>query len=408
MQSSRDSSVWRSLAVAFGDGVAFGVGMKLTRPSGRTSVAAGEPDLVPLAQRLEQMEQRIREIETTPRTLAAPEKAGVPGQALDKQVLEAVVNALDARLRENTSQMERQLTELQAKITIELKTLHQQDRSIADGLQAMIEEGRTLAGEQTARAIREIEEQFHARLEEIRVAAEADRQSMREYLATLRQDLAGQFAVQASGLRKELLGEIDDATGKMASLRQDVAGDFGEQLAGLREELRGELQDVTWQMTTRNQESAGQFGQQLAGLREEIRGEMQDAAGKVAAMAASAADSAIEDRMTPLRSALHARDNEIAELRTKLAGADQAMLDLLHGVGEICHRAAERIEGSAAPAPQGPPPPPPAAEAAEPEVKSDDSVPGFAESNPPGKLWRVPLVSSLVFTSGIMVILHYL
>ena len=35
MQSSRDSSLWRSLAVAFGDGLAFGVGMKLTQAAGR-------------------------------------------------------------------------------------------------------------------------------------------------------------------------------------------------------------------------------------------------------------------------------------------------------------------------------------------------------------------------------------
>jgi len=35
MQNSRDSSVWRTLAVAFGDGLAFGVGVTLTRSAAR-------------------------------------------------------------------------------------------------------------------------------------------------------------------------------------------------------------------------------------------------------------------------------------------------------------------------------------------------------------------------------------
>src|SRR5580704_16942056 len=35
MQSSSDSSIWRSLAVAFGDGLAFGVGVKLSQNAAR-------------------------------------------------------------------------------------------------------------------------------------------------------------------------------------------------------------------------------------------------------------------------------------------------------------------------------------------------------------------------------------
>ena len=314
MQSSRDSSVWRSLAVAFGDGLAFGVGMKLTQPSGRAPVAAPEADLSPLALRLEQMEQRIREIETAPRTLAA--------QPFDQKVLEAVVTALDARLRENSSQVERRITELQAKITIELKTLHEQDRSIAGDFH-------------------ELEEQFRGQLDALRKAAEADRQSMREYLA---------------------------------SLRQDVAGLVDGQLSGFRDEVREELRQVN---------------------------------GKLAVMAASAADSAIENRMAPLRTALEARDREIAELRTRLVGSDQATLDLLQGVGEICRRAAQRIATPEAPPPEAPPETV-EAEAIAPDAPVMESVPEFAEAQPPGKLWRVPLVSSLVLTSGVMLMLHYL
>lgn len=317
MQSSRDSSVWRSLAVSFGDGLAFGVGMTLTQPAGRASVAAPQTDLTDVAHRLDQMEQRIAEIERVPRTLAPAERAAPPAQPFDQKVLEAVVNALDARLHEHAGQVERRITDLQAKVTIEIQSLHQQDRSIADGLQAL------------------------------RNAAEGNRVAMREQVAALHHDVADILAGQVEALQQQLREEV----------RQTVS--------------------------------------------------------KMAAMAASAAESAIEEHMAPLRAAVEAKDREIAELRARLAGSDQATLDLLQGVGEICRRAAQRLVVPQALAPEAP-------ATVEPPAKSiDDSpqvacapvepgIPGFAQPKPPGRLLRIPLVSSLVLTTGMMLIVHYL
>src|ERR1039458_7515550 len=45
MQSSRDSSVWKSLAVAFGDGLAFGVGVKLSQGAARHPETKPRPDV---------------------------------------------------------------------------------------------------------------------------------------------------------------------------------------------------------------------------------------------------------------------------------------------------------------------------------------------------------------------------
>jgi len=45
--------------------------------------------------------------------------------------METVVNALDARLKELSGQVERRLTETEAKITLELKALDQQDHAVA-------------------------------------------------------------------------------------------------------------------------------------------------------------------------------------------------------------------------------------------------------------------------------------
>jgi hypothetical protein len=90
MENSRDSSVWRSLAVAFGDGLAFGVGMNLTQKAGHRG-APPQLETGDLAERLEELEQRLAQVEKTP-------------ARLEPKVLEAIVNALEARLREQDGQ----------------------------------------------------------------------------------------------------------------------------------------------------------------------------------------------------------------------------------------------------------------------------------------------------------------
>jgi uncharacterized coiled-coil protein SlyX len=63
-------------------------------------------------------------------------------------VIEAIVKALDARLLEQAGQVERRIAELEARLAIELKTLHQritqrinqQDHQVVSGVEAHIEE----------------------------------------------------------------------------------------------------------------------------------------------------------------------------------------------------------------------------------------------------------------------------
>jgi hypothetical protein len=439
MESSRDSSVWRSLAVAFGDGLAFGVGMKLTQQAGRPSVAAPQTDLAPVAHRLERMEQRIAEIEQTPRTLAPPEKAALPAQPFDQKVLEAVVKALDARLNEHSSHVERQITELQAKVTIELQTLHHQDRSIADGLQALIEES---------------QERFTSEMAAVRNAAEGDRQALQEHLSGLHRELAGliasttqarveevreQFAGQFAAIRNAAESDRQTWKEELSALRQEVAGliasgtqarigelqeQFTVQLAAVHHTAEADRLALREQVAALHHDVADILAGQYEALQQQVREEVHQSVGKMAAMAASAAESTMEARMAPLRAALEAKDREIAELRGRLAGSDQSTLDLLQGVGEICRQAAQRLFVPPAPPPETPastvepqaPAPveapggsiddsPPVAAA---PAESDEAIPGFAQPKPPSRLWRVPLVSSLVLTSGVMLMRHFL
>lgn len=289
MQSSRDSSVWRSLAVAFGDGLAFGVGVKLSHTAtalagGPAAQETGHP--IPLAGRMAEIERRLAEIETAP--VPAP---------FDQKVLEAVVHALDGRLKEQSAQVERRLAELETMFTAELKALRQQDHAIATAVEAHIEE---------------LQDHFIEQVEAVRRQAAQDRADMQQEVAS---------AVKAA--------------------------------------------------------SAG----------------------------------AIEESLAPMRAAAAGKDREIAELRQRLEDSDGAMLDLLNGIGELLRHAAARKSPPAAavaemPVPK-PEPPAVTEQKALPAEVGSVPVPAFAQAARPGRLWRVPLVSSVVAVTFGLVMMHY-
>ena len=89
MKSSRDSSVWKSIATAFGDGLAFGVGMHLSQNAARRP-------------------------ETSPRAELAPPPP------FERKALEAVVNALEERLKEHATQVERSVAAIRHDVDEEL------------------------------------------------------------------------------------------------------------------------------------------------------------------------------------------------------------------------------------------------------------------------------------------------
>ena len=130
MAVAGNSPVWRSLAVALGDGLAFGVGVKLTQQAIRQGAPAVTPDLSGVNERLGQVESRIRSIEQAPavRAAAAP--------SLDQHVLESVAHALEARLNETVGQVERRLAEMEARTALELKAMDQRMGTVASGTEA--------------------------------------------------------------------------------------------------------------------------------------------------------------------------------------------------------------------------------------------------------------------------------
>ena len=293
MENDRDSSIWRSLAVAFGDGLAFGVGMKLTQNAARQPGAphTGAPAL---ADRFESLEQRMERLERTP--IAGREAAPGPGSVgFAPKVIEAVVQAVDEGGMQGVSESERRLGQLEARIA-------------------------------------------------------------------------------------------------------EVRSQFDAEMAAVHDRMEGGMRG---------------FAESEEQLREEIR----RVADNSSSFDASAAEAVIETKLVPLRV-------EITEMRQKLAESDRAVLDLILAIGQMCRQAAERITDSAPPPPESAPPPSnteppldgtsdsPGAAPEEPEVPMDppfeSPAPAFTQLKKATSLWRVPLVSSFLVTTGGLLLRHYL
>jgi hypothetical protein len=210
MQNNRDSSVLRSLAVAFGDGLAFGVGMKLTQGGGRGGKPGIAPaaDLTPLLERLYTIEGRVGKVE---RAAIAPSSAAPPAP-FDQKVLEAIVTALDARLLKQAEQVEKRFTDLEARLASELKTLHQwitqritqHDCQVVSGVQAHIEE---------------LTVQFNDQLAAIRRRSDEERAAMQREIASLQRELAIEAAHAVEERAAELRTEIQSRDSQIVELR---------------------------------------------------------------------------------------------------------------------------------------------------------------------------------------------
>jgi hypothetical protein len=242
------------------------------------------------------MEQRLAQMEQLERRLARVEQAKAVPPPFDQKVLEVVVNALEARLKEQAAALDRRIAELEAKLAGELKALRQQDHAIASAVETHMEE-----------------------------------------------------------LQNHFIGQVE-------AVRQQV---------------------------------------------EQNRAAMSQ---EVAAAVKQASESVIEESLAPVRAEAAAKDREIAELRRKAEESDSAMLELLNGIGEVVRQAAGRRAATPAP----PEPVAPAEPAAMVEgdgvasVEEGAPIPAFAQAGKPGRLWRVPLVSSMMVATIGLVMVHYL
>jgi hypothetical protein len=183
-QGTRDESVWKNLAMAFGDGLAFGVGARLSQDAA-ARIAGPRPDITSLAARLAEMETRIER---------ARQSNALTNQ-YNQKVVEAVVSVVDARLREQADHFERRLSEEMAALRAEFS-------------------------EQIASARKQSEEANDL----LRTQMTALHRQFAESLATLVNDqIAATMDVRLAPLETNLRQEIREQAGQLAGLAAAAA-----------------------------------------------------------------------------------------------------------------------------------------------------------------------------------------
>ena len=218
MQNSRDSSVWRTLAVAFGDGLAFGAGVTLTRgaarlAANRTAAPAQTPPLngAHNAGWRNQLEQRSA---ATPTPSAAP---------VSIAPLEAAIDGISRRVAETGGQIDRRLVEMENRLQRELAALDDQDHELAQGVETRLDAMRL----------------------EIAASIGTQRQTLEDELRTLRSRVASVHRELAETLARFMDEQIaKNVTARMQSMEatlraavreESEAAGHGRQIAELRE-----------------------------------------------------------------------------------------------------------------------------------------------------------------------------
>ena len=194
MQNSRDSSVWRTLAVAFGDGLAFGVGVTLTRSAARLAA-------------------------TKSGTLALPPTS----TPLNHRAADAVLTAIDGQFAEIGGRIDRRLAELEGQIRTELDELDAQDHELAEGVETRID---GLRGE--------IAEAVAAQRQSI----DADMRGLRAQMTAVHKE----FAETLARLMDEQIVKTIDA--RLGTVVEDLRGAIREEIRLSAEEQKSSVKAV--------------------------------------------------------------------------------------------------------------------------------------------------------------------
>ena len=230
MQNSRDSSVWRTLAVAFGDGLAFGVGVTLTRGAARLAASRSTtPEENGWSKELEQRGGRDNG------TGAAARPAAPAAKAEDR-----LLPAIDKRITEVGGRIERRLAGLGSQLQEELDALDAQDHELAEGVEARIE---LLRGE-IAAAVGAQRQGIEADMRGLRAQMTAVHKEFAETLARLMdeqisQTIAARMSVMEKELRETIHAEVHAEIRASDEVRDQVRDKGLQEQAEQIAELRG-------------------------------------------------------------------------------------------------------------------------------------------------------------------------
>jgi hypothetical protein len=351
MEKSRPSSFLRSLALAFGDGLLFGVAMKLAQGPSK-SREDEMTDLGPLAERLRNVEEHTQTIDKDALVKF--------GEGLDGRVLEKVIVALEARLTEHVGQVDRRLAEIDAQVALDLKAVDTHTAAQTDAVEKAIQQVEAqvrdyvVAAQQSSTAqIAEVDQKLSALHEALpakfREIVEAVRQSMEARVALELTEVESRVASRNVAperfqeLQSSLRGEVETLSGRLSAEMRDLADQQQSQTAPLQQAL----QQLETKLTTLREELPPKIRQIVEAVEASMdarisNGDQQTAdraAGLEQALAALRAEmpsasgfqQAIDDSLRSHAEHVGALDQKLTALQEELPPKIQAIVEAVRG-----------------------------------------------------------------------------
>ncbi len=259
MEKSSQSSFLKSLALAFGDGLLFGVAMKLAQGPSKIR-EDGMTDLGPLAERLRKVEDHTQTID----------KNGLMkfGEGLDGRVLEKVIVALEARLTEHVGQVDRRLAEIDAQVALDLKAVDTHTSAQTSAVDQAIQQLEAQVRDYVAAAQQASAEQISGVDQKLSALQEALPAKFREIVEAVRQSMEARVALEMTELENRVSAR-GIAPEQVQELQANLRGEV-EALSGrLSAEMRG-LAEQQQSQTAPLQQGLQQLEAKLTTLREEL------------------------------------------------------------------------------------------------------------------------------------------
>jgi hypothetical protein len=150
--------------------------------------------------------------------------------ALDRRAMDALVNAVEARLREQGAQMDRRLADLEASLALEINALRQQTDASAGRTDIAIELAHKQWNEQTLAFWQQRKDDLASLRQEI---AEFQRKFAGEIAAAVEREVSERLEATAAGMRSlvetaataridPLVDQIDARNAEFAAMRQEL------------------------------------------------------------------------------------------------------------------------------------------------------------------------------------------
>jgi hypothetical protein len=347
MEKSSHSSFLKSLALAFGDGLLFGVALKLAQGPSK-SREDEMTDLGPLAERLRNVEEHTQTIDKDALVKF--------GEGLDGRVLEKVIVALEARLTEHVGQVDRRLAEIDAQVALDLKAVDTHTAAQTDAvekaiqqLEAQVRDYVAAAQQSSTAQIAEVDQKLSALHEglpaKFREIVEAVRQSMEARVALELTEMESRVASRNVAperfqeLQASLRGAVETLSGRLSAEMRDLAEHQQSQTAPLQQAL----QQLETKLTTLREELPPKIRQIVEAVEASMdarisTGDQQAAdraAGLEQALAALRAEmpsaggfqQAVDDSLRSHAEHVGALDHKLTALDARIASGDQQAAD---------------------------------------------------------------------------------